>query len=327
MAPLLHPASHIPSAAPTRRQAKRVYWEKLKRDTRLFWDRKPSETELIIYLKNGSQLQVDGLEDPQRIEGQTSPPIKGIHITEMGNVKPDIWDYHIRPLLADNNGFAIIDGTPEGKNHYYRLSLYACGGVIPETKPLDGGYAENPEDDEWSFHTWFSSDVLPAKEIESARRQMDERSFAQEYEGTFISYDGSLYYNYDPERNTGRLWGRSMGAPVSDMRLQQIADGMGSRPAERQESQYHCGDINAVERQDTGHSAEVHQSFFASRQEGGLSHRGPGEQIRITPGPQHRLCDHQRGPGKGRLACCGPDAAVSSLDQRPGEYYLFNVRA
>ncbi|MDZ7821551.1 MAG: hypothetical protein U5N26_06920 [Candidatus Marinimicrobia bacterium] len=192
-------------AAPTRRQAKRVYWEKLKRDTRLFWDRKPSETELIIYLKNGSQLQVDGLEDPQRIEGQTSPPIKGIHITEMGNVKPDIWDYHIRPLLADNNGFAIIDGTPEGKNHYYRLSLYACGGVIPETKPLDGGYAEKPEDDEWSFHTWFSSDVLPAKEIESARRQMDERSFAQEYEGTFISYDGSLYYNYDLERNTGPL--------------------------------------------------------------------------------------------------------------------------
>ena len=192
-------------AAPTRRQAKRVYWEKLKRDTRLFWDRKPSETELIIYLKNGSQLQVDGLEDPQRIEGQTTPPIRGIHITEMGNVKPDIWDYHIRPLLADNNGFAIIDGTPEGKNHYFRMALYAAGGLIPDTRPLEGAYATNPQDPEWAFHSWFSSDVLPPSEIESARRQMDERSFQQEYEGSFISYDGSLYYNFSAEKNTAPL--------------------------------------------------------------------------------------------------------------------------
>lgn len=192
-------------AAPTRRQAKRVYWEKLKRDTRLFWDRKPSETELIIYLKNGSQLQVDGLEDPQRIEGQTTPPIKGIHITEMGNVKPDIWDYHIRPLLADNNGFAIIDGTPEGKNHYYRMALYAAGGMIPATLQKVGAYATNPDDPDWSFHTWYSADVLPLSEIASAKRQMDARSFAQEYEGSFISYEGSMYYNFNRERNVEPL--------------------------------------------------------------------------------------------------------------------------
>lgn len=188
--------------APTRRQAKKIFWKHLKRDTKLFWAKKPSETELTIYLVNGSQLQVDGLDSPERIEGQSSPPIKGIMITEMGNVKADMWDYHIRPVLADNDGFAIIEGTPEGKNHYYRMAIYAAGGAIPETVPLEGAYAENPEDPEWSFHSWFSSDVLPAKEIESAQKQMDERSFTQEYKGTFVSYDGCLYYNFNPGKNT-----------------------------------------------------------------------------------------------------------------------------
>jgi len=191
--------------APTRRQAKKIYWKRLKRDTKLFWARKPSESELIIFLSNGSQLQVDGLDDPERIEGQTDPPVKGIMISEMGNTKPDIWGYHIRPILADNNGFAIIDGTPEGKNHYYRMALYSCAGLIPETVPLDGAYAENPEDDEWSFHSWFSSDVLPQKEIDSARKQMDERSFTQEFEGAFVSYDGNLYYTFDSDANVQEI--------------------------------------------------------------------------------------------------------------------------
>jgi hypothetical protein len=191
--------------APTRPQAKMIYWESLKRDTKLFWAKKPSETELAISLVNGSIIKISGLDDPQRIEGQTTPPVKGVMISETGNTKPDIWDYHIRPILADNNGFSIIEGTPEGRNHYFRMCQYAAGGIIPATVPMEGAYATNPEDDEWSFHTWFSSDVLPAKEIESARRQMDERSFAQEYEGDFVSYDGNLYYNFNQDLNVQEL--------------------------------------------------------------------------------------------------------------------------
>ena len=191
--------------APTRRQAKKIFWKHLKRDTRLFWSKKPLETELTIYLMNGSQLQVDGLDNPERIEGQSEPPIKGIMITEMGNVKPEMWDYHIRPVLADNKGFAIIEGTPEGRNHYFKMCLYAAGGVLPEIKAREGAYAENPDDHEWSFHAWWSSDVLPASEIESARKQMDERSFTQEYMAGFVSYDGNLYYNFDRNKHVKQL--------------------------------------------------------------------------------------------------------------------------
>lgn len=185
--------------APTHNQAKQIYWERIKRDTRLFWSKIPSESSLLIKLKNGSEIQVSGLDRPERIEGQSYPPIKGIHITEMASIKARVWENNIRPLLSDNNGFAIIDGVPEGRNHYYQMALYACGGVIPETQPLQGAYGENPDDPEWSFHSWWSSDVLPPGEIDSAKRQLDSRTFDQEYRGSFVSYAGNLYYTFKPD--------------------------------------------------------------------------------------------------------------------------------
>lgn len=185
--------------APTHRQAKKIYWDRLKRNTRYFWAKRASETDLTVFLKNGSMVSVDGLDKPERIEGQTDPPIKGVHITEVGNTKPDFWNYHIRPILSDTNGFAILEGVPEGRNHYYKMALYAAGGIIPDTLPMLGAYGKNLDDEEWSFHSWYSSDVLPEKEITAMRLQMDERSFRQELEGEFVSYEGYLYYTFSDE--------------------------------------------------------------------------------------------------------------------------------
>ena len=181
--------------APTWSQAKDIFWERLKRNTRPFWSKAPSESELVVYLKNGSEIHVEGLDKAERVEGQ---PWNGCHITEFPNTKPDAWPAHIRPVLSDTLGFAILDGVPEGRNHFYDLALYACNGLIPETRPLHGAFAENGE---WCYYHWFSSDVLTAPEIAEARKNLDERTFKQEYEGQFLSYDGILYYNFDRARN------------------------------------------------------------------------------------------------------------------------------
>lgn len=183
--------------APTHDQAKSIFWETLKRDTKRFWRKKPSETERKITLLNGSQLQVIGLDRPERAEGQTYPPVKGVLITEMGNQKPDMWGEHIRPVLSDNEGFAILNGVPEGMNHWGDMCAYAAGGVIPKITPGVGAYAENGE---WSFHAWHSADVLPAAEIEEARRSLDEHTFRQEYEASFEGFQGLAYYAFS-EKN------------------------------------------------------------------------------------------------------------------------------
>lgn len=179
--------------APTRQQAKQIFWKDLKDYTSNFRSKLPNETELYVTLLNGSEIHVVGLDKPERIEGQ---PWNGCHITEIGNVKDTAWPENIRPLLSDTNGFALLDGVPEGRNHYYDLALKACGGVIPTTVPIQGAYADSEEDPEWCYYSWFSSDVLNEAEIISARRDLDERTFRQEYEGAFESYEGLAYVEF-----------------------------------------------------------------------------------------------------------------------------------
>jgi hypothetical protein len=185
--------------APTRQQAKDIFWTGkyggLRRTLPPALIKRYSDSELWIMLPNDAIVQVVGLDKPQRIEGQ---PWNGCMITEMGDVKPDAWEMNVRPVLADTLGSAILEGVPEGRNHYYDLALYAAGGAIPETKPLIGAYAENPFDPDWAFYSWFSADVLSSDEIAANKREMDERSFRQEYEGSFEGEEGRAYYAFGP---------------------------------------------------------------------------------------------------------------------------------
>jgi hypothetical protein len=184
-------------AAPTQTQAKAIFWNGQHSGLQMILPRDliktENHTDLFVRFHNGSEIHVVGLDRPQRIEGQ---PWNGCLITEMADIKPTAWGANIRPLLSDTLGFAILDGVPEGRNHYYDLALYAAGGAIPETKPGIGAFAENPLDPDWAFFSWFSSDVLTPEEIAAVKRELDERTFRQEYEGSFEGEEGRAYYAF-----------------------------------------------------------------------------------------------------------------------------------
>ena len=178
--------------APTRAQAKEIFWRRLVKDSEPF--RKDiSKGDLSVTFLNGSEIIVVGLDRPERVEGQVW---QGCHITEIANIKSEAWAENIRPALADTGGFAILDGVPEGRNHYYDMALFACDDVIPKTVPLHGAYHDCKRSKEWVFYSWFSADVLPAAEVESYRQERDARTFRQEYEGSFESYAGIAYYTF-----------------------------------------------------------------------------------------------------------------------------------
>ena len=189
---LSNPNSMYIEAAPTYPQAKAIFWLALKRETKYFCHRQLDGT-LEVNLKNGTIIKVVGLDKPERIEGMTEHPVRGIHITETPNLKPTVWSEHVRPILSDTNGWAILDGVPEGKNFYYDMALKVCNGAIPKTVPKYGAFKENGE---WAYYSWFSSDVLAPAEIEQARQDLDPRTFRQEYEGSFEGYEGRLYYAF-----------------------------------------------------------------------------------------------------------------------------------
>lgn len=186
------------AAAPTRDQAKRIYWQDLKDLVPARFKRgAPSESELVIRLINGSELHVAGLDKPERIEGS---PWDGGILDEYGNMKGHAWDAHVRPALADRRGWCDLIGCPEGRNHYWDRWQKA----LAELRELGAG-------SEWGAFTWMSADILPPEEIAAARRDMDELTFSQEYEASFLNFQGRAYYpfletthcaplKYDPDR-------------------------------------------------------------------------------------------------------------------------------
>jgi hypothetical protein len=189
--------SHFPyprffAAAPTRGQARRIYWQDLK-DLVPVWmmARPPSETDLTIHLTNGAEIHVLGMDRPERIEGS---PWDGGVLDEYGNMKPQAWAAHVRPALADRQGWCDLIGVPEGRNHYYEADL-AARNAMREWGPAS----------EWGAFHWVSADILPATEIAAARRDLDPLTFAQEYEASFLNFAGRAYYAFTANEQCARL--------------------------------------------------------------------------------------------------------------------------
>jgi len=192
------PGLRLFKAAPTRQQAKDIFWEDLKNDLKLFIKDK-NETDMWVKLYNGSMIKVVSLEAIQRIEGQSWD---GCHITELPDAKPGTWNA-ISIMLSEKNkktgkrGFAILDGVPDMTNGEHRdLAFYACDGAMPKTKPYFGAYKYSANDPEWAFYTWLSVDALGEKEVAKQRERLDIRTFRQEFEGSYETIEGVAYYGY-----------------------------------------------------------------------------------------------------------------------------------
>jgi len=174
--------------APTHDQAIRLYWRDVKNLIPRWAVDHISESRHTVRLLNGSEISVMGLDKPERAEGR---PIDGIGLDEFGNMKASVWEEHIRPGLVDHQGWAIIFGVPEGRNHYHTLYETASAD--------DSGY--------WSVHHWTTEEILHLylgehaanAEIEAAKRDMDTMTYDQEFRASFVVFEGQIYYNFNRE--------------------------------------------------------------------------------------------------------------------------------
>lgn len=183
------------AAAPTRDQAKRIYWKDLKRLTpRNLMARPPSESSLIIFLLTGAEIHVLGMDKPERIEGT---PWDGGVLDEYDNMKKDAWGAHVRPALSDRRGWCDFIGVPEGRKQFYELYKEAKAQALEAFKK-----GEVPE---WNAFWWKSADILPPEEIESAKRDLDELTYLQEYEASFVNFSGRAYWPFVEHTHVGRL--------------------------------------------------------------------------------------------------------------------------
>ena len=170
--------------APTYRQAKMITWKKLRNKLNdLKWAKKINETELSIELKNGSTISLKGADNYDSLRGIG---LDFLVIDEFADVDAEAWYETLRPTLADKQGGALFIGTPKGMN--WAHDLYTMFEDYP---------------DEWaSFqYTTIDGGNVKPEEVEAARRSLDERTFRQEFEATFETFSGRVFYAFDRKHN------------------------------------------------------------------------------------------------------------------------------
>ena len=172
--------------APTYKAAKEIAWDMLIGTVPREYISKTNETTLTLTLINGSVISLKGAEKPDNLRGRS---LDFVVLDEFADMRPEAWYEVLRPSLSDRQGSALFIGTPKGRNHFYDLW----------TKGAD------KQDDWHSFQfTTIDGGHVSESEIEAAKRDLDERTFNQEYNAQFVNYAGIIYYNFSREESVSR---------------------------------------------------------------------------------------------------------------------------
>lgn len=187
---------------PTLAQGRKVIWDGITKDGRKALDAWPEEIiesrrndEMKIELVNGSVWQVVGSDNYNSLVGAN--PV-GVVFSEYSLADPAAWDF-IRPILAENGGWALFAYTPRGKNHGYTLREMAKG---------------NPEW-HWSELTVEDTKAIPLSVIQSERDAgMTEEMVQQEF---YCSFEAPLFgAYYAPQMMKAEKEGRIGNVPYDD---------------------------------------------------------------------------------------------------------------
>ena len=110
-------------------------------------------------------------------------------LDEFADIPEEAWSEVLRPTISDKhvNGEVLFVGTPKGMGNW-SFEMYQKG------KSEDSEWAS------WKFTT-IEGGQVEEHEIEQAKKDLDERSFRQEYLASFETYNGVVYYNFDREQN------------------------------------------------------------------------------------------------------------------------------
>jgi hypothetical protein len=181
--------SKIWYVAPTYKMAKQIMWTDLLEAIPKRWIRKVNETRLEITLVNGTVIELKGADKGDSLRGVG---VDFLVLDEFQDIAADTWVKVLRPVLADRRGEAIFIGTPKAYNYLYELFKR---GQEP------GNIARNLWES-WQFPT-ITSPFIPISEIEAAKQDMDEKSFKQEFEASFETMSGRVYYPFDRNDHVG----------------------------------------------------------------------------------------------------------------------------
>jgi len=174
--------------SPTYRMSKEIMWKQLKKKVKeLRWVKYINETELTVVLINNCQISLKGAD--KSADNLRGVGLNFLVLDEFADIPEEAWSEVLRPTISDKhvNGEVLFVGTPKGMGNW-SFEMY------------QKGKSEDPEWASWKFTT-IEGGQVEEHEIEQAKKDLDERSFRQEYLASFETYNGVVYYNFDREQN------------------------------------------------------------------------------------------------------------------------------
>lgn len=175
------PGAEIAYIGPTLQHAKDLAWDYFKDRFRLEGIKfKPRISERFIELPGERKLYILGAEKIDRVRGHKLWDCGLDEVAYFGQPLNDIWKA-LRPTLSDFHGTCDFGTTPNGKGS-------DCYDF----------YHQQMNKSDWRYHHWVTLDnpYIDPQEIETAKNDLDEKGFNQEYLATWESYEGLAYYNF-----------------------------------------------------------------------------------------------------------------------------------
>ena len=167
--------------APTYKQAKLIAWSMLKENIPSAMKPIYNETELKVTLINGSEIWLKGADNPDSLRG-TKIDFAIFDEVAFFMSWQQVWEA-LRPILVDSKASCWFISTPRGFNHFY-----------------DMFYQEAYDPDYKSFHfTSYDNPYIDRDEIEKTKKEMTDRSFAQEFLAEFNKPAGTVYEEWPLE--------------------------------------------------------------------------------------------------------------------------------
>ena len=172
--------------SPSYRMAKQIVWNELKdKLLKVNWIEDTNEQELSVTLRNKSKIVLKGADNYDSLRGVG---LNFIVLDEFADIKEKAWFEVLRPTLADTKGHALFVGTPRGQSSWsYELFNRGKDPTQKEWKS-------------WRFKTIDGGQVTE-EEVDQAKQDLDARTFKQEFEGSFVTYSGQVYYNFNREHH------------------------------------------------------------------------------------------------------------------------------
>jgi hypothetical protein len=171
--------------APTYKQAKLIAWDIFKQTIPPnYRSGLPNESDLKITLLNGQTIRLFGMDKSEHLFGIK---LLGGVGDEYDQWKPGVFDSVLRPALSDTQGKFWFIGNPDSTKRKLK-ELYDDIGRRQKEDP------KTP----WTRYHFKSIDggYIPPEEIEQARKDLDERTFLEQYEASFLDLLGQVYYGF-----------------------------------------------------------------------------------------------------------------------------------